>query len=398
MDISSWWYGVVGLSITTSTIYVLVVTHITIVSVTVFLHRHSAHRSVDLVGPLKHFFRFWLWLTTGMTTKQWTSIHRKHHAVCETNDDPHSPQIHGLPAILFNGAQFYKDANTKETLERFGKGTPDDWLERNVYESHEVLGIAIMALIDLFLFGSVGIVIWAIQMMWIPFFAAGVINGVGHFWGYRNFECADAATNIIPWGILIGGEELHNNHHTYPNSAKLAVKPWEIDVGWYWICLFQTFGLAKVKSTGPVVDRILGKNSIDMDTTWAVLNDRFRVMARYADEVVAPMVEQEYDRIGCVSKKLVRKAKMMLCRDETLVREDDRHRISEILEASPILETLYRKRIELQEVWSKRGGSSEELLSAFKSWCVEAENSGIEVLLEFVRDLKSYSVPKLEAV
>lgn len=398
MDISGWWYGVIGLSISSAVIYALAVTHVTIVAVTVFLHRHSAHRSVDLVAPLKHFFRFWLWLTTGMTTKHWTAVHRKHHAVCETADDPHSPQVNGLPGILFNGVQYYKDAGTKETLDRFGKGTPDDWLERNVYESHEMLGIISMALINLFLFGSVGIVIWAVQMVWIPFFAAGVINGIGHFWGYRNFECADAATNIVPWGILIGGEELHNNHHTYPNSAKLSVKAWEVDMGWYWICLFRTFGMAKVRSTGPVVDRVIGKNSIDMDTTWAVLNDRFRVMARYADEVVAPVVEQEYARIGWASKKFSRKVKMILCREETLVKDDERHRIEEILEASPLLETIYKKRIELQEVWSKRGGNSEELLAAFKSWCIAAEESGIQVLLDFVTDLKSYSVPKLTTV
>ncbi|NJN06363.1 MAG: hypothetical protein HC814_08375 [Rhodobacteraceae bacterium] len=267
-------------------VYTLIVTHITIVSVTVYLHRHSAHRAVELHPALQHFFRFWLWLTTGMTTKAWTAIHRKHHAKCETEEDPHSPVIFGIRKVFWQGAELYKAASKQQDiLDRYGKGTPDDWLERNVYNKHSATGIAIMAVVNITLFGAAGLTIWAIQMMWIPVFAAGVINGIGHWWGYRNFECPDAASNISPWGILIGGEELHNNHHTYPNSAKLSVKPWEFDIGWFWIRTFEVLGLAKPLSTGPVVERVAGKHAIDLDTVWAVLNDRFRVMAHYAERV-----------------------------------------------------------------------------------------------------------------
>jgi fatty-acid desaturase len=239
-------------------IYTLVVTHITIVCVTVYLHRHSAHRALDLHPALANFFRFWLWMTTGMRTKDWTAVHRKHHAVCETEEDPHSPVIYGIKKVVLEGAELYREGCTEETLQRFGKGTPEDWVERNVYTRYPYLGVSLMMIVNLLLFGPAGLVIWAVQMLWIPFLAAGVINGIGHYWGYRNFECPDAATNIVPWGILIGGEELHNNHHTYPNSAKLSVKPWEFDIGWMWIRLFTVVRLAKPLSTGPVVERVPG--------------------------------------------------------------------------------------------------------------------------------------------
>ncbi len=229
----------------------LVLTHITMISVTVYLHRHSAHRAVDLHPVLKHFFRFWLWMTTGMNTKEWTAIHRKHHATCETVDDPHSPQIQGIKKIFWEGAEVYRAAATPETLKRYGAGTPDDWLERNVYSRYTIGGVSAMLIIDVALFGAAGLTIWAVQMMWTPVFAAGVINGIGHYWGYRNFECHDAARNIVPWGIVIAGEELHNNHHTYPNSAKLSQKPWEFDIGWMYIRLFEILGLAKARSKGP---------------------------------------------------------------------------------------------------------------------------------------------------
>ena len=392
MDLADWWYGIAGLSISTIVIYTLVMTHITIVSVTVYLHRFSAHRALTLHPALQHFFRFWLWLTTGMQTKQWTAIHRKHHALTETEDDPHSPQIHGLRTIAFQGAEFYREAGTQETLDRYGKGTPDDWLERNVYIAHSVLGVGTMMVVDIALFGVLGLTVWAIQMIWIPLLAAGVINGVGHFWGYRNFEVADASTNIVPWGILIGGEELHNNHHTYPNSAKLSAKPWEFDLGWAYIRLFQALGLAKPLSTGPVVARVKGKTAIDMDTTWAVVNDRFRVMARYAEEVVAPLIEQECRRADAASRRLLKRSKSILCRHHTLVDEHQRNRISEVFDVSPLLKTIYEKRLELVEVWSKRG-RGDDLLVAFKDWCVEAEETGIQVLRDFVDDLKSYTVP-----
>ena len=395
MSLPDWWYGIVGLNPWGAILYTLVVTHVTIVSVTVYLHRFSAHRALELHPGLQHFFRFWLWLTTGMVTVEWTAIHRKHHVTTETEDDPHSPRIHGLRAILFRGTEFYRAGATADTVDRYGKGTPEDWLERNVYSRFLFTGIVIVAVADIVLFGSIGIVVFGVQMLWIPFFAAGVINGVGHFWGYRNFECPDAATNIVPWGILIGGEELHNNHHTYPNSAKLSVRPWEIDLGWLWIRCFQLLGLAKPLYTGPVVERVNGKKQIDMDTTWAVLNDRFEVMARYAEEVVGPLVEEEYRRADKATRQMLKRAKSILCREETLIKEVERQRISRIVDNIPVLATIYEMRVELQAVWSKRGGNGDELLIAFKEWCSTAEATGIQALGDFVVELKSYSVPRL---
>jgi fatty-acid desaturase len=387
--------GIWDLSPLTLIAITLVLTHITIVGVTVYLHRYSAHRALELHPALKHFFRFWLWMTTGMTTQAWTAIHRKHHATCETEEDPHSPQIKGLKQILLRGAEEYRrEAANEETIERYGKGCPDDWMERNVYGRFGIGGIGAMLVIDVALFGAIGLTIWAVQMIWIPFFAAGVINGIGHYWGYRNFECPDAATNIVPWGIIIGGEELHNNHHTYPNSAKLSQKSWEFDIGWFWIRLFETFGLAKVRSTGPVTHKVPGKQTLDLDTAWAVLNDRFQVMSKYAENVVKPLVDQELD----ATRRVVRKAKAALIRDDSLVDAAGRNRIDELLESSPTIKTIYEFRQRLQHVWAKRGGNAEEMLAALKQWCVDAEATGIQALDEFVADLRTYSMPKSAAV
>ena len=393
MNLLDWWYGLIGLSIPALVVYTLIVTHLTIMSVTLYLHRHSAHRALELHPALAWFFRAWLWLTTGMNTKQWTAIHRKHHALVETKDDPHSPQVHGLKEIFWKGTEYYRAGVTDETLDKYGKGTPDDWWERHVFTAHSFLGIGTMMAANVLLFGSLGVVIWAIQMLWIPVLAAGVINGVGHAVGYRNFETPDASTNIVPWAILIGGEELHNNHHTYPNSAKFSVKPWEFDMGWFWIRLFSVFGLAKPRSTGPVVARQNDKAQIDMDTVWGALNDRFRVMSRYAESVVGPLAKQEIRRAEGATRRLFRRAKNVLCREEMLVGERDRRDIKAILESSPKLRTIYEKRLELNAVWAKRGGSRDDLLNAFRDWCVAAEETGIQALRDFVAELKSYTMP-----
>lgn len=376
-------------------LYALVVTHATIVSVTVYLHRHSAHRAVDLHPALQHFFRFWLWLTTGIITREWTAVHRKHHAVCETEDDPHSPVMQGLKKILWQGMETYGEATSQpEIMKKYGSGCPDDWLERNVYSAYSLHGIAILALINIALFGVIGMTLWAVQMVLMPI-AGGVINGIGHYWGYRNFECPDAATNIVPWGILIGGEEMHNNHHTYPNSAKFSQQPWELDIGWCWIRLFQMLGLARPLSSGPIVEQISGKTTMDIDTAWGVLNDRFRVMARYAENVVGPLVEQEFHKAGSAASQLVRKAKVVLCREDSLVDDAGKNRISELVEAHPDIKVIYELRLRLQAVWSKRSGSADELLNALKQWCLDAEATGLSVLRDFVEELKSYSIPKL---
>jgi fatty-acid desaturase len=386
--------GLLDLSWVGILVYTLVATHVTIVGVTVYLHRYSAHRALDLHPALKHFFRFWLWLTTGMTTREWTAIHRKHHAVCETEEDPHSPQIKGLNEILWRGAEAYREsAKDQEMLKRYGSGCPDDWIERHVYTPYSARGVALLLVLDVAMFGVIGLTVWAVQMMWIPFLAAGVINGLGHWWGYRNFECGDAATNLSPWGILIGGEELHNNHHTYPNSAKLSQKPWEFDIGWMWIRLFQAFGLAKPKSTGPVAHKVPGKQTLDLDTAWAVLNDRFRVMAKYAEDVVKPLVAQELD----VTRHAARKAKAALCREQSLLDSRGQSRIRELIESSPKIRQIYELRLRLQEVWAKRGGNAEEMLQALKQWCVDAEESGIQALKDFASELRTYTIAKRAA-
>src|SRR5574343_64767 len=274
---ASWWQVL---------IYGAVVTHLTIASVTIFLHRSQAHRSLDLHAIPSHFFRFWLWMTTSTVTKQWVAVHRKHHAKCETVEDPHSPVTHGIKTVLLQGRELYRDEALKEeTLKKYGHGTPDDWLERNLYTPRNNWGPIVMLLIDLALFGVIGLTVWAVQMAWIPITAAGIINGLGHWWGYRNFEAPDASTNISPWGIIIGGEELHNNHHTYPTSAKLSVKPYEFDIAWGYIRGLEMMGLAKVRKTPPRLTLGDVKPDADAKTLEAIVANRYELMAGYAREV-----------------------------------------------------------------------------------------------------------------
>lgn len=385
--------GFWGYSVSEAVLYLLVVTHITIVSVTVYLHRFSAHRSI-LLGPvIAHFFRFWLWLTTGQVTREWTAVHRKHHAECESLDDPHSPVKQGLPKILWNGVEVYKSAIAdEETLRRYGKGCPDDWLEHHLY-CRNSLGITLMLVLDLFFFGVLGITIWAIQMVWIPFFAAGIINGVGHSIGYRNFESPDASRNILPWGILIGGEELHNNHHTYPNSAKLSRKNYEFDIGWLWIKLFCLLGLASVVSRGPIVRRIVVKQKLDTESVWALLNDRFSVMARFAEEVVAPVVEAEYKKADKAGRKLFKKATKLLTVDEMMLDQSKKIRIALLLESNEQIKKIHDLKLELESIWQQRGSDASEILSRLKEWVENAESAQLLVLDDFVATLKTYSMP-----
>ena len=388
-----WYNGLLDLSVWQLIAITLVLTHVTIVSVTVYLHRYSAHRSLELHPALKHFFRFWLWLTTSMNTREWTAIHRKHHAKCETPDDPHSPVHKGLGTVLRKGAELYmEEAKNEETLRFYGKNCPDDWIERNLYSRFPIAGVTLMALIDLALFGVLGITVWAVQMMWIPVLAAGVINGLGHALGYRNFECRDAATNILPWGILIGGEELHNNHHTYPNSAKLSVKKWEFDMGWLWIRLFSLVGLAEVRRTAPIAHRVEGKQTLDMDTAMAILNNRFQIMAQYRKLVIKPAVRSELARMDESVRHLFRRAKRLLSRETSLL--DDRHqaRIQTMLEHSQALKVIYEKRLALQQIWGRTSANSHEMLQALKDWCNQAEESGIKTLQEFADSLRTYSL------
>ncbi|MEB6591111.1 MULTISPECIES: delta-9 fatty acid desaturase DesA [Pseudomonas] len=388
-----WYNGLLDLSAWQLVGITLLMTHVTIVSVTVYLHRYSAHRALELNGALKHFFRFWLWLTTAQNTREWTAVHRKHHAKCETPDDPHSPLYKGLGTVLRKGAELYREeARNPETLRIYGKNCPDDWIERNLYSRYKLGGIALMAVIDLLLFGTIGITIWAVQMMWIPFWAAGVVNGLGHALGYRNFECRDAATNLVPWGIVIGGEELHNNHHTYPNSAKLSVKRWEFDMGWAWIRLFCLLRLAKVQRVAPIAHRVAGKASLDMDTAMAILNNRFQIMAQYRKLVIGPLVKQELARVDASVRHHFRRAKRLLSRETSLL--EDRHhvRIESMLAHSQALKTIYEKRLALQQIWARTSANGHDMLAAMKDWVHEAESSGIHALRDFAAQLKTYSL------
>ncbi len=388
-----WYNGLLDLSAWQLVGITLLMTHVTIVSVTVYLHRYSAHRALGLNTGLKHFFRFWLWLTTAQNTREWTAVHRKHHAKCETPDDPHSPVYKGLSTVLRKGAELYREeARNPETLRIYGKNCPDDWVERNLYSRYKLGGIVLMALIDLLLFGTAGITIWAVQMMWIPFWAAGVVNGLGHAVGYRNFECRDAATNLVPWGIVIGGEELHNNHHTYPNSAKLSVRRWEFDMGWAWIRLFCLLRLAKVQRVAPIAHRVAGKASLDMDTAMAILNNRFQIMAQYRKLVIGPLVKQELDRVDTSVSHHFRRAKRLLSRETSLL--EDRHhvRIESMLAHSQALKTIYEKRLALHQIWARTSANGHDMLAAMKEWVHEAETSGIHALRDFASQLKTYSL------
>ena len=369
----------------------LVLTHITIASVTIFLHRHQAHRALDLSPLPSHFFRFWLWLTTGMVTKEWAAIHRKHHAKCETPDDPHSPQVYGINRVLWGGVFLYvKEARNKETLQRYGHGTPDDWLERNLYTPWHKLGITLMLVIDIVLFGALpGVLIWIAQVAWIPFWAAGVINGIGQYWGYRNFNCADASTNIVPWGILIGGEELHNNHHSFATSAKLSYRWYEFDIGWMYICILSALGMARVKKLAPVPKIVAPRPVVDSATLQAVIDNRYDVLARYAGSL-KKLYREELVRLQ--DNASFKGLKQWLEVEAHQIPDDWRKRLDAMLARSQSLATLYAMRAELTAVWNRTNASREQLVADLQSWCHKAEASGIRQLQELSIRMRSYAV------
>lgn len=378
----AWWQVV---------LYTLVTTHITIAAVTIFLHRSQAHRSLDLGAIPAHFFRFWLWIGTGMQTKEWVAIHRKHHAKCETVDDPHSPQTRGLNTVMWRGAELYRsEARNAETLKKFGHGTPDDWMERHVYTRFGWQGVGLMLILNVLLFGAIGLTVWAVQMLWIPFWAAGVVNGVGHYWGYRNFEAVDASTNLVPWGIVIGGEELHNNHHTYPTSAKFSVKKYEFDIGWVYISAMQKIGWAKVKKVPPRMRWGDVKPVADEHTLEAVIANRYEVMARYARGVrkaCREELEQLKARKADVSN--MRAAKRWLHRDSDKVPAHWQQKLADARAAHPVLDKMVTMREELRQLWLNTSHSREQLTADLQAWCQRAEASGIKTLQDFARRLRA---------
>jgi stearoyl-CoA desaturase (delta-9 desaturase) len=385
------WQGLLPLSGWQTFALTLLLTHITIISVTIYLHRHSAHRAVDLHPLVSHFFRFWLWLTTGQVTKEWTAVHRKHHAKCESPEDPHSPQIFGLRKVLWQGAELYVTSSQDQTiLDQYGKGTPDDWIERHIYTRHDRMGVSLMLILNVALFGWIGLTIWAVQMMWIPFFAAGVINGIAHFWGYRNFEVTDASRNISPIGLLIGGEELHNNHHTYPNSAKLSSQWWEFDAGWFYIQMLSKLKLAKVNRVPPKALLHPSKYEIDFDTLKAVVINRFQIMAHYRRNVVAPLVAAEKLKASDAQKALLRRAKSLLCKER--IDDQAQQRLAALLNANPQLQAIYQFKQQLQDIWNRTTANKAELLQALSDWCKAAEATGIQALQEFSLRLRRYTL------
>jgi stearoyl-CoA desaturase (delta-9 desaturase) len=376
-------------------LYTLAVTHITIAAVTIFLHRAQAHRALEL-GPVpSHFFRLWLWLTTGMVTKEWAAIHRKHHAKCDTVDDPHSPVTRGLKTVLLTGSELYRaEAKVQETLDKYGHNTPDDWLERNLYTRHSWQGVRLMLIINLALFGAAGAAVWAVQMAWIPITAAGIINGLGHWWGYRNFEAQDASTNVSPIGFIIGGEELHNNHHTYPTSAKLSVKPYEFDIGWGYIRLLEMVGWARVRKTPPRFEIGAVKSQPDGKTLEALIANRYEVMAHYAKGVRAAVAAEmahlkAQDAQNSARWKPLLAAKAWLHRDDDKIPQQVRPQLQQALGASPQLAKLVAMREELRQLWTRTNVSAEQLVAELQAWCRRAEESGIAALQSFSMQLRA---------
>lgn len=383
---ASWWQIV---------LFALITTHITIASVTIFLHRAQAHRALDLHPIAAHFFRLWLWLTTGMVTKEWVAIHRKHHAKCETVDDPHSPVTRGIDTVLLRGAELYRaESRNAETLSKFGHGTPDDWLERNIYSRFVWQGVGLLLVLDVLMFGAIGATVWAVQMLWIPIWAAGVINGLGHWWGYRNFSARDRSHNILPWGLLIGGEELHNNHHTYPTSAKLSVKWWEFDIGWAYIRALSWVGLAKPRKLPPQFRLGEIRAEVDQLTLQAVIANRYELMARYAAGLKSTL-KAELARAaeqGAVSHlPTLRAAKRWIGIEREILCERSRALVDAAASASPNLSKLLHMREELKSVWEQTNLNAEQLRLKLQDWCRRAEDSGLAPLRELSLRLRRYT-------
>ncbi len=391
-------YGILNLDFWGYVIAALIMFQVSIFAVTVYLHRDATHRALDLHPWLRHFFRLWIWMTSGMLTRQWVAVHRKHHARCETEEDPHSPQMVGLKKVLLEGAELYKvQASNPETLEKYGRGCPDDWVERNVYERVPYGGIILMVLLDLLLFGVPGIIIIAFQMISMPLFAAGIINGIGHYYGYRNFECDDASTNITPLAIFVGGEELHNNHHAFPSSAKFSVRPWEFDIGWGFISIMKFLGLAKVRRVVPA-PVFADEPVANLEALRAIIINRMHVLRNYTKTVTLPVFHKEL-RGADAADGLLRRARKLLIRRPTLLDEKAHARLHEILDNNHALKTVVEFRERLRDLWTGATDvSNEKLLVQLHDWIAEAEASGIRALQEFAEVLKRYRLQPAMAI
>ena len=385
--------GLLGLSAWGYVLASLLMVQLTVFAVTLYLHRDAAHRAVDLHPAIRHFCRFWLWLTTGICTREWVAIHRKHHARCETPDDPHSPQVEGLRTVLLEGAELYQaEARNLETLEKYGRGTPDDWLERNLYSGHTFLGIALMVVSFLLLFGVPGIILIAVQLVSQPLLAAGIINGVGHYAGYRNFESPDASRNVTPWALLLGGEELHNNHHAFPSSARFSIRPWEIDIGWAVLRILSVLGLARVRRTAPRPARLPAVQQSDLETVRAVVVARMHVMRDYTRRVMLPTLRLELAALRARIPERAGRLKRLLVRESALLDSGARARLDEVLASSQSLATVHEFRERLKAIWSGAATSNEHLVIQFREWCAQAEASGIRALQDFAAGLRGYAL------
>ncbi len=386
--------GVAGLGWGGLLLVLLVMTQLTIFSVTLYLHRSQAHRGVDFHPVVAHFFRFWTWLTTSMITREWVAIHRKHHAKVETEEDPHSPQTYGIAKVFWQGVELYREArNDRASIEQYGKGAPDDWIERHLYTPHANLGPTLLLLVEFALFGLPGVAMWAIQMAWIPFWAAGVVNGLGHWWGYRNFESADTSTNLTPWGVWIGGEELHNNHHAFPSSARFSMRRWEFDIGWAVIKGLEKLGLAKVLRVAPSLDIRPNIAVPDTETLRALLSHRFQAMTDYKRNVLMPALREEAAAAGARLRQLLpRPLRRGLVDDGRWLEPDAREQLRQWVEQRPRIRALVEYRARLAQVLEARGNDAAERLRQLQAWCQEAEASGIRALQDYAARLKGYAL------
>ncbi|MBT5406596.1 MAG: acyl-CoA desaturase [Gammaproteobacteria bacterium] len=376
-------------------IYTLIVTHITIVAITLYLHRGVCHSAIEIKPALGHFFRFWLWLTTSMRTADWVAIHRKHHAKVETIDDPHSPAYHGIKTVLLCGADLYHDEkNNPETIAKYSQNCPNDWVEEHVYTGRNNLGILFLFIGNILLFGVVGIIIWSIQMAWTPIFAAGGINGAGHYWGYRNYDTSDDSTNMSPVGVLIGGEELHNNHHAFPTAAKFSLKPWEFDIGWLYIKIFSAIGQINVKRLAPKTVVNMPADILDSETGYALLRSKLTVITNYTKNVLSPLMKQESREASSDFKNLLKRSKPSMVREPHRISNKETLTLDEIFKKSSTLKTAYHLKNKLFDILHSRNLKHESFIETINAWREEAQNEGIECLVDFSNSLKGYKVVK----
>ena len=380
-------YGLVELPFWGYCLVTFLTIQVMFLGVTLYLHRDHSHGGLILHPALRHVFRFWLWFSSGVVTREWVAVHRCHHAHADEPGDPHSPVLFGLRRVLLEGAELYRDAaRDPHLLRSYGRGTPDDWLERHLYTPYAYAGIVFFVGAHLILFGIPGIIMIAVHLAAMPFCAAGVISGLGHALGYRSFEMPSRATNLVPWALLLGGEELHNNHHAFPRSARFAVQPWEIDIGWLWIRLFRALGLARVRWDAPRPHLERRRREVDAETVSALFTNRMHVLRDYGRRVVLPVCRELAAREG--QGALPPSAPTLLIRHPAVLADEARRKLRELLEKHEVLRRVVEYRESLQQLWND---SPARALTPLRDWCQAAEESGIGALREFAQGLPAYA-------